>query len=478
MSDIYLGDALVLDDMHLIKERRPFNVSRRLWGHLHGRGMTGSGKSSLCFTPLIDEFSKPYTENGKTYRDAIIVICFGGDQNMYWNAAESAKRTDRKFRYLTLDPDLESFFFPPFQAVARSGNNVIRIAQMLIRAFHMEHGLVYGGNYFSQQNLAALLRVARRLAKEKPDATLEDVARYLDDPKNKKLFRDADQVRMTFDFLLEYPQLGVDSNPERNIDLHRALDPTSAPELLYFFCPTLEEPITAPLVGGLALYSAISVATYRKKHGLPLRRVRIFIDEFQEIVGRSLAALLAQSRKFNISLLLANQSTSQLTNRDVSLADAVFEGCSVRQYYTVSGTEDVEVLQSLAKDKIKTLGGGTSRGLQTSQNYHEIITPALERDQTLEVSGRFGWSYLVLSDGNGYQPPIILEQKHRFPDYSEKPMPRRPAQAAGAEGKRQGADANATMRGAGAGALSAAWQAKLEALWKKKRADEALGIME
>lgn len=475
MSDIYLGDALVLDEKHHIKERRPFNISRRLWGHLHGRGTTGSGKSSLCFTPLIDEFSKPYMENGKTYRDVVIVICFGGDQNMFWNAEESAKRSGCRFRYLTLDPALDSHYFPPFQAVDRSGKNVIRIAQMLIRAFHMEHGLVYGGNYFSQQNLAALLRVARKLAQEKPDATLEDIARYLDDPKNKKLFRDADQVRMTFDFLLEYPQLSVAPNSEKNIDLHRALDPTSAPELLYFFCPTLEEPITAPLVGGLALYSIISVAIYRKKHGLPLRRIRIFIDEFQEIVGRSLAALLAQSRKFQISLFLANQSTSQLTNRDVSLADVVFEGCSVRQYYTVSGQDDVEVLQSLAKDSIKVLGGGTSRGLQSSQNYREIITPALERDQTLEVSSRFGWSYLVLSDGHGYQAPIVLEQKHRFPDFSNKPMPARtvaPAESASTWPKPSVVEAKS------AGAPDAAWQAKLQALWTKKCALEAQGIVE
>lgn len=471
MSEICLGDKIVLDETLRLKERTPFSLSRSAWGHMHVRGMTGSGKSSLCYVPLIDEFSKPHTESGKKYSDSIIVIDFGGDQNLFWNTVSIAKSTGRKFRYLTLDPDLESFSFPPFQAVGRAGKNVIRIAQMLIRAFHMEHGLVYGGNYFSQQNLAALLRVARRLSTEKPDATLEDVAKYLDDPKNKKLFRDAEQVRMTFDFLLEYPQLRADSNTEKNIDLHRALDPKSAPELLYFFCPTLEEPITAPLVGGLALYSAISVATYRKKHGLPLRRVRIFIDEFHEIVGRSLAALLAQSRKFHISLFLANQSTSQLQNRDLSLADAVFEGSSVRQYYTVCGEDDVRVLQSLSKDKVKTLGGGTLRGLQSAQNYRDTIAFALERDETLEVSGTFGRSYLILSDGKGFKAPIILEQTHRFPDLSEKPMPARPAAPPEVA-------ASKPPTAHGAGALSAAWQAKLEALWTKKLADEARGIVE
>lgn len=471
MTEFNYGDELTLDAEYRVKARRPFTISRRLWGHMHTRGETGSGKSSLCFTPLIDEFAKPYLENGRTSLDAIIVICFGGDQNMFWNAAESAARTNRKFRYLTLDPDLDSFFFPPFQALSRTERNVIRVAQMLIRAFHMEHGLVYGGNYFSQQNLAALLRVARRLAKEKPDSTLEDVARYLDDPKNRKLFRDADQVRMTFGFLLEYPQLSAHPNPEKVIDLHRALDPNSPAELIYFFCPTLEEPITAPLVGGLLLYSAIAVATYRKKHGLPLRRIRILIDEFQEIVGRSLAALLAQSRKFNISLCLANQSTSQLKNRDLSLADAVFEGCAVRQYYTVSGEDDVRVLQSLSKDKIRSLGGGTTRGLQSTQSFRDVILPSIERDETLEVSSTFGRSYFVFSTGSGYQAPIILEQKHLMPDYSDKPMPLRLSQP---EGALQTTEPSTRA----AEPPSAAWQAKLAALWADKLREESLGMVE
>jgi hypothetical protein len=431
--------------------------------------MTGSGKSSLGITPLIDEFSKSYTESGCTLFDAIFAIDFGGDQNVFWNACETAKRTGRKFRFVTLDSELMSYCFPPFQAVPRTGENVIRISQMLIRSFHMENGLVYGGNYFSQQNLAALLRVARKLSASKTDANLVDVANYLEDPKNRREFKDADQVRMTFDFLLEYPQLQHDDCLDNNINIDRALNPACSPELIYFFCPTLEEPLTAPLIGGLALCSIIALATHRKKHGLPLRRTRIFIDEFQEIVGRSLAALLAQSRKFGLSLFLANQSTSQLKNRDLSLADAVFEGCQVRQYYSVCGEEDTRVLQSLSKDKLKTLGGGTARGLQSSQSFRDIIVPSLERDQTLEVSSQFGRSYLVVNDGATFQPPIVLLQTHRFPDHSQKPMPLRPVAArdAGITNPVPSADSGHTDP------KRARWQTSLAELLRAKTTEES-----
>jgi hypothetical protein len=206
-DQIHLGDAIWLDDLHAVKKREPLYLPRRLFGHMHLRGMTGAGKSSLGICQLVDQFADPYAENNESVADAQFVIDFGGDQNVFWNASETALRTNRRFRFLTLDNELESFCFPPFQAIPRSGANVIRVSQMLIRSFHMEHGLVYGGNYFSQQNLAALLRVAKKLSKENKDATLEDIARYLEDPKNRRQFKDADQVRMTFDFLLEYPQL-------------------------------------------------------------------------------------------------------------------------------------------------------------------------------------------------------------------------------------------------------------------------------
>jgi hypothetical protein len=339
---------------------------------------------------------------------------------------------------------------------------------MLIRSFHMEHGLVYGGNYFSQQNLAALLRVAKKLAKENKDATLEDIARYLEDPKNRRQFKDADQVRMTFDFLLEYPQLRRHLDPEQNIDVYRALDPAAPPELIYFFCPTLEEPLTAPLVGRLSPLHDHRCGDRAEKAWPAFQKGQNFcrrISGNYRPVARGPASPVAQVQ---FVTLLANQSTSQLQNRDLSLADAVFEGCQVRQYYTVCGEDDTRVLQSLSKDKIKTLGGGAARGLQTSQNFRETIVPSLERDQTLEVSSRFGHSYLVVNDGAGYRAPIILEQTHRFPDYSKKPMPLRAA----AEIVNNHAVAAPAVPPVLTPA-AARWQTELAALWTDKQAAEA-----
>ena len=467
MTDsIYLGEVLTVEEKtNAVTERKPLSVPRNLFGHMHLRGMTGAGKTSLGIIPLVSQFAAPYGAGDREHADAIFVIDFGGDQNAFWNAYKIAKSTGRTFRFLTLDQELLSYCFPPFQATPGE-TSVIKVSQMLIRSFHMEHGLVYGGSYYSQQNLAALLRVARKLSQQDEHCTLEDIARYLDDPNNRRDFKDAEQVRMTFSFLLEYPQLREHAEPEMNIDIDRALAADRGkPELIYFFCPTLEEPLTAPLVGGLALYSIIGIAIQRKKHGRPTRRIRIFIDEFQEIVGRSLAALLAQCRKFGISLILANQSTSQLANKDLSLADSVFEGTSLKQYYTCVGDADTEVLRSLSQDKIRELGGMSGSGLNTSLSTHEYIDRALARDTILEQSATFGRSFVIVNDGCGHQEPLIAEQVHKFPDLSAKPMEKRPQPEAPA--------AETQRRPPPAARADAARQATLLALAESKRAEEA-----
>ncbi len=207
---------------------------------------------------------------------------------------ELGRRTgvQRDFRYLTLDNHLHSFFFPPFQAVD-ADVNALTIAQLFIVAFSMDYGLVYGGNYYSQMNLAALHRVARKVTSEIGNATLEDVARYLDDPASR--LKDAEQVRMTFEFLQQYDQLANGPSDAEEILIDRAIE---RGEVIYFYTPTLAEPTTARMVAGLGLFSVIAVAMRRKKLGKSCPPIRILVDEFQEIVGSPFPLLQRRAESF------------------------------------------------------------------------------------------------------------------------------------------------------------------------------------
>jgi len=88
---------------------------------------------------------------------------------------------------------------------------------------------------------------------------------------------------------------------------------------------------TARQVAGLGLYTLLAAAQLRKDSGanqcvgeyVGHRHAWVIVDEFQELAGRSFSSLLAQSSKFGISLILANQTTTQLETRDINLANVV-----------------------------------------------------------------------------------------------------------------------------------------------------------
>lgn len=406
-------------------------IPRSVFGHMHIRGMTGSGKTSLALIPLIRQFMAPYGRAGSQTRDPIVVIDLGGDQNLFHNVAEHAAREDRTFRAFFLDPDLDTHHFPPLQAVPAGEQNIIRTCQMLVQAFHMDHGLVYGGQYFTQQNMGALLRVARELASEEEQPELSDIARYLEDPKNHRKFRDADQVRMTIAFLLEYKQLREAGSTDKEILMERAIDDS---EVIYFFCPTLSESVTSRLVAGLGLFTLLAAAMNRSKLGNPKRQTRVFIDEFQEIAGTSFAALMAQSRKFGFSLILANQSTSQLEHRDVALSDIVFEGTQVKQYFSCVGKHDTEVLQSLSNERVCSLSGSSVNGLSVTSSEHQIIRPSLEGNTIRAVSDSFGLSFVLVNDGAGHREPAIVRKEHDYEELGDRAMPMLEATAASGNG--------------------------------------------
>jgi hypothetical protein len=414
-SDITLGIQ--------VEDNRPLTVPRSAFGHMHVRGMTGSGKTSLGLIPLVEQFIEPGEDGAK---DPIFVFDLGGDQNMFHNVRHFAENHPtpslrRRFRYFALEAGLDTYFLPPFQAVPEGETDVVRIAQLLVQAFSLDFGLAYAASYFSQQNLGALLRVARKLADQNRATTLEDIRDYLDDPKNRREFKDADQVRMTFDFLFEYPQLADAPDAEREINVARALEES---EVVYFFLPTLTQPVTGRHIAGLGLYTVVDAAIKRVRSRAERRNVRVFIDEGHEISGRSFAALLAQARKFFISIFFSHQSTSQLEGHDQSLADVVFEGTAVKQYYTCVGQKDIDVLQSLSKDTERELGGKTFARATSTTSVRSIIEPTLRRNTVLDVSAEFGKSFVVINDGARHREPIIVQQEHRYPNLSGESFPR------------------------------------------------------
>jgi len=460
-------------------------------GHMHIRGRTRSGKSSLAITPLLAQLARPYDAYApdgtliKDFKDAIFIFDLGGDLALF-NLAKKLAGNDRMFRFLSLEEDDDWHYFDPLQAATDESDRLIRIAILLQQAFSLDHGLVYGGSYYSQRNLIALLNVARtvaqRVRRTKVRADIGEIASYLEQEKVK----DAEEIRMIFQFLLEYRQLQPpDPLADNVINMRRALEDA---EVIYFFCPTIGEAMTARQIAGLGLYTLINAAIERvrllspQKRGKPLPHAWVFVDEFQELAGRSYANLLAQASKFGLSLIMANQTTTQLATRDIGLADIVRDNTFAKMYFTVTGEEDIKAIQCFSKESSRMLSSesesAAALNFDSSQRrgWQESIVPALRTDEILHTSSTDRHCFLILDDGTRHREPIRLwtdyvldaaefhALKHTPPPKIKVPRPEPDSVD----------DQEPLWRTARRKHSPAAWHQPLTALLERKRADEAI----
>lgn len=434
--EIHLGERVGDEKAGPGKDGDPFCLTRQLLreGHAHVRGRTRSGKGALVLAPMAQKLMEEYeltwkdssgNEHRTVERDAIFVFDLGGDLALFNTVKRRARELGRTFRPFSLDPR-RSYYFDPFQSVTADEFRVVRICTLLVEAFHLDHGLMYGGAYFTQRALSALLRVAERAMQSRragKTTGLQDIADYLDRHRE----RDEDAVRMTFQALLLYQNLMPAANDPYVIDMVRAIKER---EVIYFFVPTIGESTTARQIAGLGLYTtvnaAMQLAAARPKHEWtkPLPHCWLLCDEVQEIAGRSFASLLAQTAKAGVSIVMANQTTEQLISRDLNLADIVRDNTLAKIYFTVTGKRDIEELQTFSRDDRDFLrsestsgGGNLERGLMSPERHgmSEFVVPMLRKDTILDTSATFGQAFAIVDDGRGHREPARIQCRLTLP---------------------------------------------------------------
>lgn len=428
-----MGRSIILGyevDEEGFETQTPVEVSREALasGHVHIRGRTRSGKSSLSFLSLILQLVEGYPgPAGRETFDPILIVDLGGDQALFHAVRTSTIAAGRRFRFVDLgrDPEVDRDYFDPFEFF--DARWPMRQATTLIEALNLDPGLATDKVYFALQNLGAVLTALRELADAGTHPTLENLASQLD----MKRYRDAQQIWMTLQMLIEYPQLTppTGTDPDRVLSFRRAL---SDGDVVYLFAPTLNEATPARALAGLGLRNAIQAAIERSNHGLKQKRLFIFADEFQEIAGRGFAATLAQSAKHGVSVLMANQTTDQLVSHDSYLASVVRDNTHIKIYFSVVGRHDIDELLNYSGEEIGLIEGGWSSGQHgTTITAHAQRDFELNRNDILDTSSRFGHAFLVFDDGEGYSPPRRVWMSHRIPaeifgDIKGRPLPRKP----------------------------------------------------
>ncbi|MDR2540215.1 MAG: type IV secretion system DNA-binding domain-containing protein [Candidatus Peribacteria bacterium] len=105
----------------------------------------------------------------------------------------------------------------------------------------------------------------------------------------------------------------------------------------------------ANMIGSLLVTKIQIDAMARAEIAAHLRRpFYLYIDEFQNFATRSFASILSEARKYKLSLIVANQYTSQLTEE---IKDAIFGNVGTIVSFTL-GYDDASVMTSQFKELI------------------------------------------------------------------------------------------------------------------------------
>ncbi len=129
------------------------------------------------------------------------------------------------------------------------------------------------------------------------------------------------------------------------------------------------------LLGGLIITAIHLSAMERPRGGPPFY---LYADEFQNFVTDSLATLLAESRKFNLGLILAHQYLAQLPD---GIRDAVLGNVGTSVVFRVGG-QDAEIL---APEFAPVF---SAPDLQTLERYHVAIKMVIRGESPPPFSAR------------------------------------------------------------------------------------------
>ena len=162
---------------------------------------------------------------------------------------------------------------------------------------------------------------------------------------------------------------------------------------------------------------AASTQTKRK------HQVYLVIDEFQRMVAGNLEYMLQLARSMGVGVILANQSMEDLKKSSVNLIPPIEANCRLRQWFSVSSSEDRERLIQCSGETVDIEYGrktdpkpdGTVR---YSYSESERVVPRITINDVLLTSDHPFRSFLRISRGEGYAQyggfPVIIESNYHI----------------------------------------------------------------
>lgn len=343
---VWLGVAIETDS--------PVIMHRQLAAeHVHLMGSTGSNKTSVGVTQLLEQLIGP--------ESSLLVLDLKGDMALFEAArlaAQGAK--DRRgasrpirFRWFTTECDRSSYVFNPLNQSYMERLPTLERTQILARAVGLDHGEGYGRGHFSSQNRNALLKLFTACPDVDSFRKLHEEGR-----RQKKLFTSWEREHASDMFSAIHTLANIDAlnlTKRDHVDplmLQNAIDMSELvrdPNIAYFRLPATSQAAANREVGKLAIYSLLTAI---RQSGRCSRQIYIVIDEFQQIVSTDLAVVLQQARSYGVGVIMAHQTQSDLKLPEADMTQAVEENTHFKQIFSVNDLGHRQSLEKLSGEAL------------------------------------------------------------------------------------------------------------------------------
>lgn len=405
-------------------------------GHVHISGRTGSGKTASALMSMAFQILRDGSRsNDPRDKSPLVIIDLKGDRAFFNAMRQAAAEHGRTFRYFSTHAGDDYHFFDPLQIFHLGSVTPLQLASEFVRAFSLDYGLVYGGLYFTHQNLGVLLDAVKEMVRRHPKTpTIGALSRILDRISQSARNKDARHIQLCLKFLAECEQVNIESQtspPVDTIDMLRVLEDS---EVVYFYLELEGEAPSLRQIAAFALYTLVQAVKERRWLGLPGRSSYVFIDEFYHIAGKSFGELLSTVRHLGLHLVLANQTRSQLENHDRSLPSIVEANTVAKLAFSLTAEEAEQFALEAGQTKefLNSFSSPTVKNPIIGVSAREGWTSRLSDDDLKLINDTRLAALLLVQDGTFRPGARIRKLQTLYPiprilydHYHETPLPRR-----------------------------------------------------
>jgi hypothetical protein len=415
---LYLG--------RVVADGSPALVPRLIYReHAHGLGDSGCGKTALFLCPTIEQLGR----NGDC---SIIVIDLKADSLELLASLRSVADTLREKRKISVpvkvfsnQSDKATFAFNPLTQPFWQNFDDQPRTDILCGANGLTYGTDYGAGFYSSANAAILYHAIKTFPHVTTFTELANcIGEVITTARKRDLHPETRKagvhVQEVMKRLAACEALNVTHSTSHDpavvdgaIDLSRVFQ---EPQFHYYHLSSTLSPSGAPEIGRLVTYMLLAAATQTK------RDVPVFlaIDEFQRMVANNLEYMLQLARSMGVGVILANQSMEDLKKGGTNLIPAVEANCRLRQWFSVSCSEDQErIIRSSGQtvDYTNSWSDSTNSnsGGSTSHSLTETVAPRININDILLMNDHPFRSILRISRGAGYAQyggmPVIIESE-------------------------------------------------------------------